>query len=100
MAAPFITVSRSDTAATHALRILEVNRQIKDLMESLETLVAESFQMFDGSGAEQFTLPKIKYGVATNAEAQTVFNLLNGTMLALKGTAQNANAVELATRIG
>lgn len=100
MAAPFITINRTDTAATHAQRILSVNTQIKNLMESLETLVAESFQMFDGAGAEQFTLPKTKYGVNTNAEAQIVFNSMNGTLLALKGTAQNANAIELATRIG
>jgi hypothetical protein len=100
MAAPFITINREDKLATHAGRVLAVNSQVKVLMESLETLIAESFQMFDGNGAEQFTMPKVKYGVTTNAQAQTVFDLMNGTLNALKGTAQNANAIDLATRIG
>ena len=100
MAANFITIARSDSTATHANRILAVNAQVKTLIDNLESLIAESYQMFDGSGAEQFTMPKAKYGVASNAEAQTVFDLLNGTLLALKGTAQNANAIDLATRIG
>ena len=100
MAAAYITVNRTDANATHAARLLSINSQVKNLTESLESMVAESFQMFDGSGAEQFTMPKTKYGVATNAQANTVFDLLNGTLNALKGTAQNANAVDLATRIG
>lgn len=100
MAAPFITVSRTDLNATHALRILSLQSRARDLMSEIEEFIAESFQMFDGVGVDQFNLPKIKYGVSTNAEAQTVFDLLNGTLAALKGTDQNANAVELATRIG
>jgi hypothetical protein len=100
MAAPFITVSRTDTNATHAGRVLSIQSRVRDLMSDIEEFIAESFQMFDGVGAEQFTLPKTKYGVSTNAEAQIVFDLLNGTLAALKGTDENANAVELSTRIG
>lgn len=100
MSAPFITIAKTDSNATHAFRVLSVNSQIKNLRESLESLVAESFQMFDGQGDEQFTMPKVKYGVSTNTEAQTIFNLLNGTLLALNGSAQNSNAIDLATRIG
>lgn len=100
MAAPFITINHTDTAATHAFRIIAVSQQLKTLKDSLNQLVAESFQMFDGSGDQQFVLPATKYGVATTADAQTIFNLLNGTLLALTGQAQNSNAVDLATRIG
>lgn len=100
MAANFITLNTSDTIATHALRILGVKSQLQSLINNLENLIAESFQMFDGSGDQQFVLPKTKYGCASVAEAQTIFNDLNGTLLALKGEAQNANAIDLSTRIG
>lgn len=100
MAAPFITIARNDSNATHAQRLLTINAQLKALRENLESLVAESFQMFDGNGDQQFVMVAEKYGVASVAEAQTVFNLLNGTKLAIDGSAQNSNAVELATRIG
>lgn len=102
MAAPYITISRTDPAATHAQRLLQVNASVKQLREQIDSLVAESFQMFDGDGSNvaHFTLNATKYGVATNAQAQAVFDLLNGTKLALEGAAQNANAVALATQIG
>lgn len=99
MAANFITITHSDEA-THASRILQVNVLIKQLREQIDSLVAEGFQMFDGEGAEKFTMLKIKYGVASNAEAQAVFDMLNGTKQALEGAGQNANAVALATQIG
>lgn len=103
MSAPFITINRTDTTATHAARILSINAQVKNLMNDLSTLIAESFQMFDGSGDQQFVLPAVKYGLSgatANADAQAIFNDLNGTLMALKGEAQNSNAVDLATRIG
>lgn len=100
MAANFITIARADSNATHAQRLLSIQSRSRDIISDLTEFIAESYQMFDGSGAEQFTMPKTKYGVASNAEAQAVFDLLNGTLNALKGTAQNANAVDLATRIG
>ncbi len=100
MAAPFITVNPNASGATHARRLLSLQTRTRDLISDLEEIIAESYQMFDGTGDQQFVLPATKYGVASVAEAQTVFDLLNGELAALKGTAQNANAVELATRIG
>ncbi len=99
MSAPYITIIPSD-AATHARRLQSIAIRTRDLQSDLEEFIAESFQMFDGSGDQQFALPATKYGVASVDEAHTVFDLLNGTLNALKGTAQNANAVDLATRIG
>jgi hypothetical protein len=100
MASPFITVDPTDTNATHARRLLSLNNQAKTFLESLESFIAESYQMFDGNGEEQFTMPMTKYGVGSKADAQTVFNLCNGTAAALKGESMNANAIDLATRIG
>ncbi len=104
MAAPFITVNRSNTSttATHALRLLALQIQTRDLISSLEEFIAESFQMFDGTDSEavQFALNATKYGVSTPAEAHAIFDLLNGTLSALKGEAQNAQAVALATKVG
>ncbi len=96
MSAPFITINRTDTAATHAQRILSVSSKLKDLRSELGDLIAESFQMFDGQGPEQFTLVKTKYGVATEAEANTVFDLMNGMLTAINAS----NEAQLATRIG
>lgn len=103
MAAPFITLNKTDANATHAARILSAKVQVQSLINSLEDLVAESFQMFDGSGDQQFVLPATKYGCSgatATADAQTIFNDMNGILLALKGQAQNANAVDFSTRIG
>ncbi len=103
MSAPFITVDRSNTAtATHAARLLALQTKTRDLISDLEEFIAESFHMFDGTDSEavQFALNATKYGVSSAANAHIVFDLLNGTVSALKGQAQNANAVELATRIG
>lgn len=96
MAANYITIDRTDTNATHGQRIIAVVQQLKSIRSNLEDLIAESFQMFDGAGAEQFTLPKVKYGVASTAEAQTVFDLMNGMLAAINGS----NEAQLATRIG
>lgn len=96
MAAPFITINRTDTAATHAQRILQINSQLKSLRSSLTDIIAESFQMFDGNGDQQFVLVATKYGVATTAEANTVFDLMNGMLTAINAS----NEAQLATRIG
>lgn len=96
MAAPFITINRTDTAATHAQRILAVNLQLKTLRSNLTDLIAESFQMFDGTGDQQFVLVATKYGVGSIAEAQTVFDLMNGMLTAINAS----NEAQLATRIG
>lgn len=96
MAAPFITINRTDTAATHAQRILQINSQLKALRSSLTDIIAESFQMFDGNGDQQFVLVATKYGVATTADANTVFDLMNGMLSAINAS----NEAQLATRIG
>lgn len=96
MSAPFITIARTDANATHGQRILSVNAQLKSLRANLADIIAESFQMFDGNGPEQFTLVKTKYGVSTNAEAQALFDLMNGMLIAINGS----NEAQLATRIG
>ena len=103
MAAPFITVTPDANSATHARRLLALASAVRNLRSDLAEFIAESYQMFDGNGAEQFTLNAQKYGLSgptANAQAQTVFDLLNGTLLALNGTAQNSNAKDLAERIG
>lgn len=103
MAAPFITLNKTDSNATHALRILGAKSQVQSIIDALENLVAESFQMFDGTGDQQFVLVAEKYGctgATAIADAQTIFNDMNGILLALKGQAQNANAIDFSTRLG
>lgn len=102
MAAPFITVDINAEGATHARRLLGLQTSTRDLISKTEEFIAESFQMFDGDGSSSahFELNKTKYGVGTVAQANEVFDLLNGMLAALKGTDQNAQAVAFATKVG
>ncbi len=104
MAAPFITISTANiaTTATHALRAKAFQSRTATLIKDLEQVIAEMFQMFDGDGSQDahYTLVTTKFGLASNADAHTLFDLLNGELLALKGSAQNSNAVDVADRLG
>lgn len=95
----FITVSRTDSAATHAQRLLQLVQQTKSVLNDGAQLIAESYQMFGEEGPDKFLEFAEKFGVEV-ADAQTLFDLLNGTQNAMHGTDQNAQAVALSTRVG
>ncbi len=104
MPAPFITINRSNfnTTATHAARAISLSQRTRDLISDLEEIIAEMFQMFDGDGSSDahYDLVTIKFGLESNAKAHILFDKFNGELLALKGEAQNAQAVSLATSVG
>lgn len=104
MAAPFITVNKANaaTTATHALRLLSLRQRTSDLISDLSEIIAEMFQMLDGDGSSDthYDLVTTKFGLDSNAHAHAIFDRLNGVLLALKGEAQNAQAVALANGVG
>lgn len=99
MAAQFISIARTDSNATHFQKILSVPGRITTLINDLESIVASFYMMDEGAGPGQFALFETKYGIP-EGDGQAVFDLVNGTLSALKGDAQTANAVELSNRVG
>lgn len=94
----FITITRNDTAATHAQRLLNLIQQQRAAINDGAQLMAEAYQMF-GDGSDKFNIFAQKFGCSVE-DAQTVFDILNGTQLAMRGKDLNANAIDLTTRIG
>lgn len=95
----FITVSRSDSNATHAQRLLSLVQQTKSALNDGAQLIAEAYQMFGEEGPEKFAEFAEKFGVDV-ADAQALFDMLNGQQQALRGDSQNAQSVALSTRVG
>lgn len=95
----FITVSRTDSNATHAQRLLSLVQQTKSVLNDGAQLIAEAYQMFGEEGPDKFNEFAEKLGIAS-ADAQAVFDMLNGQQQAMRGTAENAQSVALSTRVG
>jgi hypothetical protein len=99
MAADFIKIVRNNSNATHAQRMLNAVAQVRSALTVLEEIQGLGYRMFDAGPPVDFEVFEQTFGVPEGA-GQTVFDLVNGTVLALKGEAQNANATELITRVG
>jgi hypothetical protein len=100
MAADFIKIDRNNNAAPFASEIIAAVSQIRQAQETLLKIQAKGFRMFDTTpDPDDFSVFETNYGIPTDS-GQTVFNLVNGTVMALAGTAQNANAQELMNRVG
>lgn len=95
----FITVSRTDTAATHAQRLLSLVEQTKSVLNNGAQLIAESYQMFGEEGPDKFTEFAAKFGIDPTS-AQALFDMMNGQQAAMKGNDMNAQSVALSTRVG
>lgn len=96
MAADFILIDRFDNTNPFASELITVAAQLRAAQETLLKIQAKGFRMFSGSDFSTF---ETNYGIPTG-QGQTVFDLINGTVMALAGTAQNANAQELINRVG
>lgn len=100
MAADYIKIDRSNTLAPFAQEIILAVAQLRQAQETLLKIQAKGFRMFDTTpDPDDFSVFETNYGIPIG-NGQTVFNLVNGTVLALNGTAQNANAQELINRVG
>lgn len=96
MAADFIKLNRTASTAPFVNELVSIPEDLRRLMDKLEKVKDKGFRMFDGA---DFGVFETLYGIPTGS-GQTVFDRVNGTLLALKGEATNANAIELMSAVG
>lgn len=96
MADDFIKINRGNAAAVFAQDLVQLPQQLRSVIDKLEKIQQTGYRMFNGS---DFTMFEENYGIPTGS-GQTVFDLVNGTLSALSGTDQNANAEEFINRVG
>lgn len=92
----FIKIDRTNSTAVFSSEMVTLPQDLRRVMDKLEKIQQMGYRMFDDP---DFTMFETNFGIPTG-QGQTVFNLINGTILALTGAAQNANAVELVNRVG
>lgn len=92
MAADFI--HPTGWAASEFISAARTLRAARDQMNKAFAIASH----YNNSG--DFTALMTAAGTASTADAQALFDLLNGSLNALNGTAQNANAIALIDRIG
>jgi hypothetical protein len=98
MAADFIPIDRTDSTAVFSNKLVALAPELRRVIDKLEEIQQMGYRMFVADPAD-FTMFETNFGIPTG-QGQTVFNLVNGTILALNGTAQNGNAIELINRVG
>lgn len=98
MAADYIKIDRNNTAAPFAGEIISAVAQLQQAQQTLLKIQGKGFRMFTTS-PDDFSVFETNYGIPTG-QGQTVFNLINGTVMALKGELLTANAQELINRVG
>lgn len=96
MAADFILVERSNSAAVFASDPINLSRQIRTLLDLAQSISDKGARMVNGT---DYTLFETLYGFPTGT-GQPYLNFVNGTISALQGTAQNSNAIEIMNRVG
>lgn len=95
----YIKINRTDSAATQANLILTAVSQIRALKNTLDAAIGIGYHNFDAGSPPDFTQFETLFGVPTG-KGNAVFDLLNGTRLALTGAAQNDNAITLMEQVG
>ena len=96
MANDFIKINQADSSAKFAADLKTATVQTKNLLELYAALIARGQHMFDGS---DFTDFEEMHGLPVGT-GQTVYDMLNGALIAMNGTGQNAQAVALKNRVG
>ena len=96
MTIDFIKIDQSITTAKFAGELAELVSRIRAALEKLDRVKDIMDHSNDGT---DFTQIEAFFGLATG-KGQTVYDLVNGTFLALTGAAQNANSVSLTERVG
>ena len=98
MANDFIQLNRDNNAAIFAGELVSIPRDLANIIDRLERIQQKGFRMFVSNPVD-FSGFETRFGVPTG-KGQAVFDLINGTLSALKGEAQNANAMELINAVG
>lgn len=98
MAADFIPIDRTVSTAVFSSKLVTLPQDLRRVIDKLEEVQQMGYRMFVEDPPD-FTVFETLFGIPTG-QGQTVFNLVNGTLLALNGEAQNANATEFINRVG
>jgi hypothetical protein len=96
MASTVIKTSRTDASAIHAAEVRDFVNTVRKALQLGETLSERGFR-YIGSPAD-FAEFELTHGLSTG-QGQTVFDMINGTLGAMKGTMQNDQAIELTERV-
>lgn len=96
MANDFIPLIRGNSANIFVNDLIGLPQQLRAVVDKMEKVQETGFRMFNGSDFSAF---ETYYGIPTG-KGQIVFDLINGTLQALAGTAQNANSEEFMNRVG
>lgn len=83
-------------AAFYGNRLISASKSLRSVVDQLEEILAVMSHSNNGASFAQI---ETLFGLAAG-NGQAVFDLVNGTLLALKGTAQNSNALSLIDRVG
>lgn len=92
----FIHPDTSVTTAPFASKLVSLVRQLRDTIDLLDEVKTIMDHTNDGVA---FTGIETLFGLPSG-KGQTVYDLCNGTMQAISGTAQNNNALSLINRVG
>jgi hypothetical protein len=98
MAADFIKITRTDSSATHAPKILNAVAQVRQALTTLQEIVDIGYHNFT-TNPDDFTAFEALFGIP-EGQGSAVFTLINGTRGVLRGEFQNANALDLISRVG
>lgn len=88
--------SLTPEAAFYASKLVATSKSLRSVMDQLEEMLAVMTHSNDGVDFSQI---EGLFGLAAG-KGQTVFDLVNGTLLALKGQGQNSNALSFIDRVG
>lgn len=98
MANDFIKLNRASAPAVFVNDLVNLPRELRAWVDKAEKIRDMGYRMFVADPVD-FSAFETNYGIPTGS-GQAVFDLINGTLGALAGTMQNANAEELMNRVG
>jgi hypothetical protein len=96
MARDFIKIDRTTVTATHASLLLDYVRQLRTAYDLGVRVKAVMDHNQDGTS---FTDIEVLFGLPTG-QGQAVYDLVNGSVGAMDGTFQAADAKNLTERVG
>jgi hypothetical protein len=96
MAGNFIKIDPGLSTQKFASDLMQFIAQVRTTLQQGDSLKARMERMHDGA---DFTAIETLFGLPSGT-GQTLFDLVNGTVGAMRGVFQNDQAVELTSRVG
>jgi hypothetical protein len=96
MAGDFIKIDPGVSTQKFAGDLMQFISQVRTTLQQGDALKSRMERMHDGA---DFTAIETLFGLPSGT-GQTVFDLVNGTIGAMRGVFQNEQAVEITSRLG